>query len=72
MNIRELSEQNLEKVLQRSLQADGKFSQEDAAAAQLFCRIVEAESGAAYPFFPNGLNKDYTGDLAAQSRSGSA
>lgn len=47
--IRGLAEDNLEFVLERAKQNQGRVEEEDAAAGQFFCRVVEAEtSGGPY------------------------
>lgn len=44
MKIKDLAEENLEFVLKRAKEKEGRLDPEDAAAAQLFCRVVEAET----------------------------
>lgn len=59
--IRQLAEDNLKLVLERALANQGRITQEDAPAAQLFCRVVEAETnGGAYGLttYLNGSNRD--------------
>jgi len=66
--IRQLAEDNLGKVLQRALANDGRITPEDAPAAQLFCRVVEAETnGGAYGVttYINGANRSAILDKAA-------
>jgi len=42
--IREKAEIGLEFLLDRAIASGGRFTQEDAMAAQLFCRAIEAET----------------------------
>lgn len=63
-NIRNLAEDNLEKIFTRSLASDGKLNREDFAAAQVFVRAVEAETGSAYPY-RNGNLSDVEAALAS-------
>lgn len=59
--IRQLAEDNLGLVLQRALANEGRITQEDAPAAQLFCRVVEAETnGGAYGLttYINGAGRE--------------
>ncbi len=59
--IRQLAEDNLALVLERALANQGRITQEDAPAAQLFCRVVEAETnGGAYGLttYLNGASRD--------------
>jgi len=68
--IRELAEDNLKFVLERARQNSGRLEIDDAASAQFFCRVVEAETnGGAYGIttYLNGTNRDSV--LAAASRA---
>lgn len=42
--IRQLAEDNLALVLERAKANQGRIVSEDATSAQLFCRVVEAET----------------------------
>lgn len=67
--IRQLAEDNLELVLKRALANQGRITQEDAPAAQLFCRVVEAEtSGGAYGITTYLNGQDGERVLAAAAR----
>ena len=60
-DIRQLAEDNLAYVLERAKANEGRIHTEDATAAQLFCRVVEAETnGGAYGVttYLNGENRD--------------
>ena len=59
-----LTDQALVKILERVVADDGKITPDDAAAASLFCRIGQSQSGAAYPFFSTAAIKDWNGALA--------
>ena len=66
--LRELAEENLAFVLERAKANEGRIAADDAAAAQLFCRVVEAEtSGGAYGVttYINGANRQAILDKAA-------
>lgn len=59
--LRKLAEENLGHVLQRALDNQGRIDSKDAASAQLFCRVVEAETnGGAYGVttYLNGSNRE--------------
>jgi hypothetical protein len=59
--LRRLAEDNLGHILQRASQNGGRIESADAAAAQLFCRVVEAETnGGAYGIttYLNGANRE--------------
>ena len=48
-SVLKLAEENLEFVLKRAKEKEGRIDSVDAVAAQLFCRVVEAETnGGAY------------------------
>lgn len=69
-HIRQLAEDNLAFVLERAKANQGRIAPEDAPAAQLFCRVVEAEtSGGPYGVttYINGANRERI--LAAASRA---
>ncbi len=65
--VRQLAEDNIAFILERAKQNEGRIAQEDAAAGQFFCRVVEAEtSGGPYGTSYGGL-ADVNGALAAQA-----
>ena len=48
-SVRVLAEENLALVLERAKANGGRITADDAPAAQLFCRVIEAETnGGAY------------------------
>lgn len=68
--IRNLAEENLEFVLERARLNEGRIVPEDAVAAQLFCRVVEAESsGGPYGITTYITRENRDGVLAAASRA---
>ena len=69
-DIRQLAEDNLAFILERAKVNEGRIAPEDAPAAQLFCRVVEAETnGGAYGIttYFNGANRERV--LAAAARA---
>lgn len=66
--LRKLAEENLGHVLQRALDNQGRIDSKDAASAQLFCRVVEAETnGGPYGVttYLNGASRQAVLDKAA-------
>ncbi len=59
-----LTDQAIIAIMERVVKNDGKIAPDDAAAASLFCRIGQSQSGAAYPFFSSAAVKDWNGALA--------
>lgn len=59
--LRSLAEENLGFILQRAKDSQGRIDPKDAASAQLFCRVVEAETnGGPYGVttYVNGANRE--------------
>ena len=65
MDIRKLAEENLEFVLQRAKENEGRIAPEDAVSAQLFCRVVEAETNGGAYGITTYIGKDRERVLAA-------
>ena len=65
-----LTDQALVAIMERVVKDDGKIAPDDAAAASLFCRIGQSQSGGS--FFSAAAFKDWDGALAhAASSAGS-
>ena len=68
--IRGLAEDNLAFILERAKKNQGRLDADDAVSAQLFCRVVEAETnGGPYGIttYINGENRERI--LAAAARA---
>lgn len=63
--VRQLAEDNLEFILQRAKDGQGRIPNDDAVAAQLFCRVVEAETNGGAYGITTYISKDRDRVLAA-------
>jgi hypothetical protein len=63
--VRQLAEDNITFILERAKKNEGRIAQEDAAAGQFFCRVVEAETSGGPYGTGYGGRADINGALAA-------